>query len=348
MEAAVLLANPLPLALRSYVDDLTVTLEAAGRSVEVLESSGTEKLAEGSLTGRISNARRFYRQCRRRVRSGEFSELIVCWPLVGYMEFLLWAIAIRPPGPGGSRVRVRVIIHDVHPPGRFRDVRSWGFLPTGVASEFLARRVGTRVSAIVHTESAAAELRSRGWARLECLPVPIAAASTSAKDVGDDSVVPRHTLTVAGRYKPIREVAVLEALGAGFRAGASDLLLIGAGWPAIAGWTIRDDFVPENEFQQALAESGAVLIPYSNYSQSGVAIRAFEAGTPVIGIRHVQLAEMYGDDYPGMVDELTSEGVLEACRRVGELPRAHWLEVADAYRVRAVRLWQDATATDGR
>jgi hypothetical protein len=303
-----------------------------GRTVRVVESSGTERLQAGSLVRRVRNARRFYAACSREVRRGDVSDVVVCWPLFGFLDILFWATQARRRG--ARDIHPYLVVHDMRPPGRFKELRSWGNLLTGTLPERAARLVGDRVTIVVHTEAALAELQSRGWDRVICLPQPIGPAPQPPYSGGV-----RHALTVAGRYKPIRDVALLGELGRRRKASEGNYLISGDGWPEVPGWDVHHGFIPEEEFQRALRASRAVLIPYGSYSQSHVAMRAFEEGTPVVGIRHPQLEEMYGADYPGMVDELTADAVIAAMARVAEAPRERWLEDAEAYRRRAEAKW---------
>jgi hypothetical protein len=330
----ILLANPIPLALHSYADVLKATLEESGHTVLLVEGEGTERVAEPALLRRVRNAVRYYRRCAQVARGTTLSDVIVCWPLFGYLEFLVWAVLARTIR--NSRPRMRIVVHDLVPPGGFTELRSWGYLPTGAVLETLARRTVRRVGAVVHTESARELLGERGWRKVEFLPHPI----------GKGPVVPstteRHALTVAGRCKPIRQLELLSELGGRPRTDDLEFLVLGTGWPDIPGWRRWDGFIPEEAFQRALAESRAVLIPSVEYSQSGVAVQAFEKGTPVIGIRHAQLEQLYGTDYPGMVDELTADAVTAACQRVAAHSRDHWLGVATSYRSRTRQRWADA------
>ena len=66
-----------------------------------------------------------------------------------------------------------------------------------------------------------------------------------------------------------------------------------------------------------------MLIPYSHFYQSGVAVRALELGVPVIGPRHPFLIDLLGPDSPGFVDAGNparwADAIVRASARVPEL-----------------------------
>jgi hypothetical protein len=168
------------------------------------------------------------------------------------------------------------------------------------------------------------------------------AISTVGKCDSDDPP----TLTVAGQFKSTRTIDVLEKLGIIAASEGINLVLIGNGWPILAGWKQEKGFVSEGEFQRALAKSTAVLIPYAHYWQSGVAFRALEVGVPVLGLEHEQLATMYGTGYVGIVPELSVEAVVAALRRVSTTPRDEWLQTFRKFRDWVVSEWMTAFRDD--
>ncbi|WP_210494634.1 hypothetical protein [Patulibacter sp. SYSU D01012] len=94
----------------------------------------------------------------------------------------------------------------------------------------------------------------------------------------------------------------------------------------------------EDELTQSLRASNVVLIPYSRYYQSGIAIRALEEGTPVVGRRHTFLESLLGAAYPGLVDSESTDEWLAAIERV--VSRAHSVDL----RGRAIRSeWEVVT-----
>ncbi|MFF0284377.1 hypothetical protein ACFYSW_29230 [Rhodococcus aetherivorans] len=82
-----------------------------------------------------------------------------------------------------------------------------------------------------------------------------------------------------------------------------DLRIIGRGWPNISGWRVTSRFVSEEELDRALDDSDVVVLPYRQYWQSGIAVRAVERGTSVVGERTEFLSVLMGDEYPGILDD---------------------------------------------
>ena len=152
---------------------------------------------------------------------------------------------------------------------------------------------------------------------------------------------PRPVVRVLGQYKQDRDLEVLRLLASELR-GQFELEIVGRGWPEIAGWRVDARFVAESELDLLIRTSDAVLIPYRRFYQSGIAIRALENGTPVVGRAGTSLDALYGSDSKLLVREdsvgvavdlaawvtavkyATTDGALEA----EEAGRQHFNEVA--------------------
>jgi hypothetical protein len=63
-----------------------------------------------------------------------------------------------------------------------------------------------------------------------------------------------------------------------------------------------DTFVTEEAVDDKSRPSSVILIPYSRFFQSGVALRSIELGTPVVGPCDSSLGDLVGSDSPGLVD----------------------------------------------
>lgn len=133
-------------------------------------------------------------------------------------------------------------------------------------------------------------------------------------------------------------MVVLEAVGLRLSELGLRGELVGRGWPHLPGWTTRDEFVPEEEFSELVASSAAVMLPYRHFFQSGVAVRAAEAGVPVIGPAEGQLSEMFGGDYPGLVHDGETESWMRAVSSVLEDPHCGRRGGEEAYATSA-RAW---------
>ncbi|WP_241549102.1 hypothetical protein [Gordonia alkanivorans] len=62
-----------------------------------------------------------------------------------------------------------------------------------------------------------------------------------------------------------------------------ELAIVGRGWPHLNGWKVVDDFVPESRLAKEIDAASVVLLPYTRYYQSGIALRALEQGRATVG-----------------------------------------------------------------
>jgi hypothetical protein len=111
----------------------------------------------------------------------------------------------------------------------------------------------------------------------------------------------RTVVRVVGQYKADRDIDGLRALAS---TQDTDWLyeIYGRGWPHIDGWNVDDAFLTEDAFDQTIRTSSVVIIPYTRFFQSGVAVRSIELGTPVVGPRDSSLIELLGPDSAWLVD----------------------------------------------
>ena len=241
-------------------------LDANG--VEVI----TRRFPEPSLApyGRVGwIGRAFSALVATRWRMGRDDVVILAWPLLGFIDTMLVGVLFGRRG--------HVVLHDPVPL-----VRASGYGP-------IVRRLATRwcrARLIVHSERARADLAELGFDRRPLLlPHPVLASLDSTTSASG------HQVIVLGQFKPDRDVRAMEAIAAS-GAAAGDLHVYGRGWPDVAGWNVHSRFLDEAEFTQRIAEADVVLIPYRRFYQSGVAVRAVELGTPVVGPRGTSLDEL--------------------------------------------------------
>ncbi|WP_243863504.1 hypothetical protein [Brooklawnia cerclae] len=200
--------------------------------------------------------------------------IVSVWPVIGHLDRVVLSLLAG---------RSYLIIHDPLP------------LVAAVGYGSLARRIGRsfgRTSIVVHSKQAARELQRGGEPEkaIVFLPHPIS--------VGTESVRAAHlpgVISVMGQYKPDRDVELMEVLAAR-SSGKWDFRVFGRNWPKVSGWKVDSRFLSEDEFDRHLRESSVILIPYRRFYQSGVAIRALEAGTPVVGPRDSVLDVILGPD----------------------------------------------------
>jgi hypothetical protein len=310
----VVVVNPLGGALHHYTERLVQTLRAADvhtTSIDFLEPSrsGGSRAAWvwQYLTALVSASRRRQRG----------AQVLVTWPVLGHLDRILVSML------SGDR-RATIVLHDPRPL-----VKAVGYGRTAVAASQL---FAPRTSILVHSDLALEDVEAQGLDAVN-LPHPIGVSETPR--VKPSSPL----LRVLGQWKPDRDTALLAALVPllpGVR-----LEIVGRGWPAVTGWTVRDAFVSEEELDSLVSTSSAVLIPYQRYYQSGIAARALEAAVPVIG-RKKELAPMTGSRYPFLVDDPQSAKDWAEVVKTALLSETDQLEkTRDATRARAEQAWTE-------
>ena len=178
--------------------------------------------------------------------------------------------------------------------------RSDAIAPTdrdGPGGQGSGRRAGrTRtVDIVVHSQAASRELEAMGWAPPTVLPHPVFRPLPRPDDPEtlerSSCVVSTNLLVTSNCLSRLHPAAPPRFPLAGCRTG----------WPQIAGWEVDDRFLSESELDQRIGGSAAVLIPYSRFYQSGIAVRALELGVPVVGPRHPFLMDLFGAQWPGLI-----------------------------------------------
>jgi hypothetical protein len=92
-------------------------------------------------------------------------------------------------------------------------------------------------------------------------------------------LVSGNDIVVAGQFKPERNLSLLAEIGPLLRAKGLRPRIYGRGWPEnVPGWEVDSRFLGEAELDAAIDGAAVVLIPYRNYFQSGIVIRALERG----------------------------------------------------------------------
>jgi hypothetical protein len=156
-----------------------------------------------------------------------------------------------------------------------------------------------------------------GWPEPAVLPHPIMPRTPPEPRTTSEIVL------VCGQYKPARDLVLLKHIGGTLRDRGLRPVIRGRGWPEVRGWDVQEGFLSEPALDASLAESAAVLIPYSHFYQSGVAVRAVELGVPVAGPQHPFLIDLLGPDWPGLVGtggpDQWVDAVATACERAPEV-----------------------------
>ncbi|MGX7724531.1 hypothetical protein [Rhodococcus sp. 5G237] len=222
--------------------------------------------------------------------------ILVVWPLFGYLDIITWIFLAK-------RNHVILIHHDPTPLraqlGHSRPAKrafSW------ISSRF-------HITALCHTRHAAEALWDNSRVKAIIASHPLSVPSTEGPEGAEEAAV-----RVLGQYKEARTLWPLVAIAASWENLRAPLEIHGRQWPSVDGWFVSDKFLPEQEFDHLIKTAGCIVVPYSNFFQSGVAVRAFESGVPVVAPRHEHIEELFGEDWPGFVQD--DEDWPQAVRRV--------------------------------
>jgi hypothetical protein len=307
------LANPLPVALRHYQEEVQAVLHAAGVSTEDIPTQSIER-DTGSLAGRLSRSVR----SRWALRARPVDALLL-WPAFGLLDPLTLT---------HRAARTWLVVHDPVPLRRQRG--------SGAVANALGRMgLSGGPQILVHSEPAKTALQQRGWPS-SFLPHPTLPPREVPPRTGDN-------VHVLGQWKPARSDEALTMLA---RDGDLDgrRRISGRGWAPVEGWDVSDRFLTEAELDEQIRDSAAVVLPYERYFQSGIAIRCLEAGVPVIGKRHPFLEDTFGPAWPGLV----SDGDWSAAvRRAVAVPQSDIRERHRQHWNRCVREWSAVFARVG-
>ncbi|WP_136642344.1 glycosyltransferase [Subtercola vilae] len=263
---------------------------------------------------------------RRMKRASSNTELIVTWPLLGYLDSLIVGLLF-----GRNSC---VVVHDTKPL-----VTAVGY---GRVSQLLSSVSLRTVSLVIHSTQARVDIEN---ARLRhaaiLLPLPIHPLSQRRRENE-----PRTAVRVVGQFKPDRDVEGLVEVARQLN-GRLTLEIVGRKWPAVEGWAVRDAFVPEEELDNLIETSTAIVIPYKRFYQSAIAIRALERETPIVGPAGTSLADLLGPDSGLLVRDST-----DWARAVGYAtsPEGHdeVVAAATAWREHSLTAWREAPPHSAR
>jgi hypothetical protein len=311
----VTLFNPLPATLAHYEVEVDQTLGRIGiDSRRLSPSPATDSQDAGRARRLVAHSRGVGA-----ARTGG-SDTLVLWPALGWIEPALWA---GPP-------RTSIMVHDPRPLRKQYGQGRIGLLLGRALSRWSAPDF------ICHTQDAAVSTAEQ--LGLEGAP-PVCLHPVLTDPPPSPGYESSHTVLVAGQHKPTRDLELLRHLGPLLRARGYRPCIAGRGWPAISGWDVIDEFLSERNLAAMIAGATAVVLPYDRYWQSGIAVRALEAGVPVVGTPTSFLKELFGSDNPGLVQSASDPG---AWADVVEAVEAEWSDQADRrldYRQRVDSSW---------
>jgi GT2 family glycosyltransferase/glycosyltransferase involved in cell wall biosynthesis len=283
-QSKIVIINPLGAALAHYTVALAEMLRASGSEVEVQSINEPSVAGSSRLRWVFDYLRRLSKASQRRP-GNRTTQTLVTWPVVGFLD-----LAVAKLVCGRSTV---IVYHDPKPL-----VRSIG------SGRLIARMVSAIPNlpgVIVHSLAAAEAMRKFGLGQsLEVLAHPMLRPN-GRNETGSHPQKARPVVRVLGQFKQDRDFDALKAIASELDDCA--LEIVGRGWPTVAGWSVDARFVSEEEMDDLIRSSDVIVIPYKRFYQSGIAIRALEAGTPIVGRAASSLADMYGADSSLLVSE---------------------------------------------
>ncbi|WP_291381578.1 glycosyltransferase [Demequina sp.] len=308
--------NPLPDALAHYERELRETLSRVGEQSVALDARPVE-----GLEGVLGKARMFANAIHNESVSRDASAAVLTtWPSLGLLDARLVSARRNP----------RVVI--LHDPVPLRQQVGFG----RTAREWASRaRQGRRPTILLHSDAAhreASRLLPRHALLSALHPMLNAAPPTRTSQ--------EPVILVAGQFKPARDLELLAAIGPKLRKSGLRPQIVGRGWPDIDGWETDARFVPETELDDLLASASMVLLPYSHYFQSGIAVRALENATPTLGARTGFLEDLLGDGFEGLVDSSRPEEYVERAKQVATVPQPDVIRLLDNARARVDDSWR--------
>jgi hypothetical protein len=309
------ISNPLPHALSHYENELSQTLRRVG-----LAHSSKASLAVEDRPGIWGKAVKFRNAVRNsRHKTPAQSQVIQCWPSLGLLEPALWHKKSSPN---------LVVFHDPVP---IRKQIGFDRISRKLASSYRSDRAPV---ILVHSDDAHVEARKLfpGLSVRKALH-PLLTDLNMPPSAGSDIIV-------AGQFKPERNLSLLAEIGPLLRARNLRPRIFGRGWPEnIPGWEVDSRFLGESELDSAIDGAAVVLIPYRNYFQSGIAIRALERGTISVSPENSFARDVFGSVPEAIYrPDATASEVLEHLMAVAELTTST-SEIFEDYRRRTDHSW---------
>lgn len=285
MTSPIHVINPLPESLAHFEQELMSHLssEADGD----MTVSRHEAVSIEVAGGRIKRVRALVSLLLERNRLAarrKNQTFLILWPALGYLDVLTWLRLNR-------RNRVLLLVHDPTP---LRQQLGYSTFSKKIF-RFAIKRSGLEIICLTQTASDA--LHRETGIESQVVPHPVLVTPRVEETRSETP-----TVRVLGQFKNARNLDVLETIGLSYLADQVKLEIVGRGWPEIPGWQVDDRFVPEEEFELLASSAHCVLIPYTHFFQSGVAVRCLENRTPVVGPRHEQLETLFGQDWQALVD----------------------------------------------
>lgn len=327
--ARTVVVNPLGGALSHYTEALVKTLQASGAVVQLYSIEEPSVSGKSRLRWLVDYVRLLAKA--RKARRAQYDKTLVVWPVLGFLDLLIVRLI--------SGSRASVVYHDPRPL-----VRAAG---SDALSAWMVSRLPRLPHIVVHSEAAADAMRSLGFkSKIHLMAHPMLPPAAPLRAA--DKSTKRPVVRVLGQFKRDRDLGALESLGKELR-DEVDLEIVGRGWPEVEGWKVEARFVSEKELDYLIGSSAAIVIPYLRFYQSGIAIRALEANTPIVGRAATSLADLYGKDSKLLVRDHPQTQIIEAhawadaVRVAVSGGREESIRAALAYYATAVSQWKTWT-----
>lgn len=286
-DARIIVINPLGEALSHYSEALLCHLTDANVESEIVSITEPSRSGKSRFKWLIDYCAVLFTVGKHTRKRNSRKKVLVTWPVLGFLDLVIVKLLCGSSG--------MVVYHDPRPL-----VRSAG---SSRAVAGLVRLVRKRPRALVHSKEAAQAMCDLGFCSgLTLVPHPMLPTGAVTEPTLDYGIGIKRCVRVLGQYKADRDVDLLrvlaEQLGKKYH-----FEIVGRGWPPVTGWNVDARFVSEDELDELIATSGAIVIPYKRFYQSGIAIRALENAVPVVGRAQTNLRDLYGPESRLLVEE---------------------------------------------
>lgn len=287
----IVLVNALPQTLDHYQKELeaVVSLIPGFRVSAVISEKGD---GHASVFSKLYTALELVAR-RLLFYSGDADRTyIVMWPLFGYLDVLTW-IRLARKSP---------VIFIVHDPVPLRAQIGYSSLSAKI---FKLVSTFKNIHVLAHTKNAQEALLAATGVTASVASHPLHAHAKKS-DTAQRTDSRKTVVRILGQYKETRSLDPINAIAQGLQGTEFLLEIRGRGWAPQDGWVVVDRFLTATDFDHSIGTADCVVIPYSRFYQSGVAVRCLESLVPIVGPRHPHLEELYGKDWPGLVDKRTN------------------------------------------
>lgn len=150
------------------------------------------------------------------------------------------------------------------------------------------------------------------------------------------------TISIVGQYKQARDIQLIEELGERLTAKGYKTKIWGRGWPtSLSHWEVNSRFLSESELDQVIIDSRLIVLPYSFFFQSGIAIRALELGRLSVSIDNSFMRELFGQSSPNIVDGLELDNWTNAVMNSCKISEEEIAVIRQKYTSHVDEIWEE-------